>query len=53
MLLKEQQTVQAENVRLLQQQYEAGVISAFELTQARIASDTSRLVAAGRGTAKS
>jgi outer membrane protein TolC len=43
-LLKEQQTVQSETVRLLEQQYDAGVISAFELTQARIAADTSRLV---------
>ena len=36
-LVKEQQVVQAENVRLLEQQFEAGVISAFEVTQARIA----------------
>ena len=43
-LLKEQQTVQAESVRLLEQQYEAGAISAFELTQARIGADSSRLV---------
>jgi outer membrane protein TolC len=43
-LLKEQQTVQGENVRLLEQQYQAGVISAFELTQARIAADSSRLI---------
>jgi outer membrane protein TolC len=43
-LLKEQQAIQTENVRLLEQQQAAGVISAFELTQARIAADSSRLV---------
>jgi outer membrane protein TolC len=43
-LLKEQQAVQTENVRLLEQQQAAGVISAFELTQARIAADSSRLI---------
>ena len=43
-LVKEQQVVQADNVRLLEQQFEAGVISAFEVTQARIAADSARLV---------
>jgi outer membrane protein, heavy metal efflux system len=43
-LLTQQQVVQTENVRLLEQQYDAGVISAFELTQARITADSSRLV---------
>ena len=38
-LLAEQQAYHAENLQLLQRQYEAGAISAFELTQARIASD--------------
>jgi outer membrane protein TolC len=42
-LLKEQQTIQAENVRLLELQYQAGAISAFELTQARLAADGTRL----------
>jgi outer membrane protein, heavy metal efflux system len=40
-LLEEQQTLQADNVRLLERQHEAGAISAFELTQARIAADAS------------
>jgi cobalt-zinc-cadmium efflux system outer membrane protein len=42
-LLKQQQTIHAENVRLLELQYQAGAISAFELTQARLASDGARL----------
>lgn len=42
-LLQTQQTLQAENVRLLELQYEAGAISAFERTQARLASDSARL----------
>jgi outer membrane protein TolC len=37
-LLRQQQTIHAENVRLLELQYQAGAISAFELTQARLAS---------------
>ena len=36
-LLKEQQAIQTENLRLLELQYQAGAISAFELTQARVA----------------
>jgi outer membrane protein TolC len=43
-LLKEQQAVQTENVRLLELQAGAGAVSAFELTQARIAADGTRLV---------
>jgi outer membrane protein, heavy metal efflux system len=43
-LLKEQQLIQDENVRLLQHQEAAGAVSAFELTQARIASDSTRLL---------
>jgi outer membrane protein, heavy metal efflux system len=43
MLLKEQQAIQAENVRLLEQQHNAGAISAFELTTARIAADGTQL----------
>ncbi len=42
-LLAEQQAIQFENVRRLEQQHEAGAISAFELTQARLASDSTRL----------
>jgi outer membrane protein TolC len=42
-LLKEQQTLQAENLWLLEHQYHAGAISAFELTQARIAADSTQL----------
>jgi outer membrane protein TolC len=42
-LLKDQQSLQAENLRLVQSQAQAGAISAFELTQARIAADTTRL----------
>jgi outer membrane protein TolC len=42
-LLQEQQKLQTENLRLLDQQLQAGAISAFELTQARIAADSTRL----------
>jgi outer membrane protein, heavy metal efflux system len=42
-LLKEQQGVQTELVRLLEAQQAAGAISAFELTQARLAAESSRL----------
>ena len=42
-LLMEQQAIQAENVLLLEYQQRAGAISAFELTQARIAADSTRL----------
>jgi outer membrane protein TolC len=42
-LLQEQQKIQTENLRLLEQQSEAGAISAFELTQARVAADNTRL----------
>ena len=42
-LLKEQQAIQTENLRLLELQYQAGAISAFELTQARVAADSTRL----------
>jgi outer membrane protein TolC len=43
-LLKEQQDIQTENLRLLEQQQAAGAVSAFELTQARIGADSTRLV---------
>lgn len=42
-LLREQQTIHADNVRILEGQYRAGAISAFELTQARLAADSARL----------
>jgi outer membrane protein TolC len=42
-LLSEQQKAQAEIVRLLEIQKEAGEVSAYELTQARVALDSSRL----------
>lgn len=42
-LLQEQQTLQSENLRLLERQYDAGAISAFELAQARIAAESTRL----------
>ena len=42
-LLEEQQKIQTENLRLLELQYQAGAISAFELTQARVAADSTRL----------
>lgn len=43
-LLESQQSLQDECVRLLEQQYQAGSISAFELTQARLAANNLRLV---------
>jgi outer membrane protein TolC len=42
-LLQEQQGIQAENLRLLERQHEAGAVSAFEVTQAGIAADGARL----------
>jgi cobalt-zinc-cadmium efflux system outer membrane protein len=42
-LLKEQQSLQADNLRLLESQFRAGAISSFEVTQARIAADSARL----------
>lgn len=42
-LLREQQSIHAENLRILEGQYRAGAISAFELTQARLAADGARL----------
>lgn len=42
-LLREQQKIQTENLRLLEQQLQAGAISAFEVTQARVAADSTRL----------
>jgi outer membrane protein TolC len=42
-LLNGQQSLQAENLRLLEGQYQAGAISSFEVTQARIAADSTRL----------
>jgi outer membrane protein, heavy metal efflux system len=42
-LLQQQQLLQGENLRLLEQQHQAGAISAFELTQARLAADATRL----------
>ena len=42
-LLREQQRIQTENLRLLELQHQAGAISAFELTQARVAADSTRL----------
>lgn len=42
-LLQEQQKIQTDNLRLLEHQFQAGAISAFELTQARVAADNSRL----------
>ena len=42
-LLQALQGIHTENVNLLQGQYSAGAISAFELTQARLASDSARL----------
>ncbi|MFH1070760.1 MAG: TolC family protein [Candidatus Glassbacteria bacterium] len=41
-LLQDQQTLQTENLRLLERQYEAGAVSAYELTQARIAAEGTR-----------
>jgi len=42
-LLKQQQSLQTDNLRILEQQKGAGAISAFELTQARLAADATRL----------
>ena len=42
-LLSQQEALQTDNVRILEHQYDAGAISAFELTQARIAADATRL----------
>ena len=42
-LLKEQQALQVENLRLMDNQQKAGAISTFELTQARIAADGTKL----------
>jgi cobalt-zinc-cadmium efflux system outer membrane protein len=42
-LLEQQQTLHADNVRILEAQYREGAISAFELTQARLAADSARL----------
>jgi outer membrane protein, heavy metal efflux system len=42
-LREDQQALHRDNVRLLRLQWEAGAISAFELAQARLAADTSRL----------
>jgi cobalt-zinc-cadmium efflux system outer membrane protein len=42
-LREEQQALHEDNVRLLRLQWEAGAISAFELVQARLAADASRL----------
>jgi cobalt-zinc-cadmium efflux system outer membrane protein len=42
-LLREQQALQAENQRLLEGQYGAGAVSAFEVAQAGIALDSTRL----------
>jgi len=44
-LLAKQQEIQAENVRLLELQLGIGEVSAYEVTQARIAFDNSRLAA--------
>lgn len=42
-LREQQQVLHQENVRLLRLQWEAGAISAFELVQARLVADASRL----------
>jgi cobalt-zinc-cadmium efflux system outer membrane protein len=42
-LREEEQALHQDNVRLLKLQWEVGAISAFELTQARLAADASRL----------
>lgn len=42
-LLREQQKIQTENLRLLELQLQAGAISPFELTQARVSADSTRL----------
>jgi outer membrane protein, heavy metal efflux system len=42
-LLSRQQSLHVENVRILEGRYRAGAISAFELTQARLAADSAQL----------
>jgi outer membrane protein TolC len=42
-LLQEQQARQAENLQLLERQHEVGAVSAYEVTQAGIAADSTRL----------
>jgi len=42
-LWQQQQTVQTDNLQILDGQYQAGAISAFDRTQARIAADGTRL----------
>jgi outer membrane protein TolC len=42
-LLKQQQALQTESLRLFERQHEAGAVSAFEVTQAGIAADGTRL----------
>jgi outer membrane protein, heavy metal efflux system len=42
-LVHDQQALQAENLQLTEGEYQAGAISAFELNQARLASDNARL----------
>jgi outer membrane protein, heavy metal efflux system len=42
-LLREQQSIQEENLRILEGQFQLGAISSFERTQARIAADGTRL----------
>lgn len=42
-LLRNQQGLQAENLRILERQREAGSVSAFEVAQAAISADTTRL----------
>jgi len=42
-LLRQQLAVQDENLEILEGQYRAGAISAFELTQGRLAADSTRL----------
>ena len=48
-LLSEQREIQAEIVRLLEVQRQAGEVSAYETTQARVALDTGRLAAIEAG----
>jgi outer membrane protein TolC len=45
LLLSQQQSIQADNVRILEAQLAAGEVSPYEVTQARIALDNSRLAA--------
>lgn len=54
-LLQQQQALEDENVRLLERQYEAGAVSSFELTQARLRLNDARLAVleAGRASAES